>query len=92
MNERKTLVWQSFLDHGYLKILPRKPGTYAFIDSRHLVDCRDGMRRTARASVGSMWYRSLNRGNRREAVFHKPGDYDAFVEVMIDARARLPVG
>jgi putative transposase len=31
------------------------------------------------------------RGNRREAVFHKPGDYDAFVEVIIDARARLPV-
>jgi putative transposase len=34
---------------------------------------------------------SLNRGNRREAVFHKPGDYDAFVEAIIDARARLPV-
>jgi len=37
-----------------------------------------------------MWYHVLNRGNRREAVFHKPGDYDAFVEAVIDARARLP--
>ena len=49
------------------------------------------MPRTARASVGGMWYHALNRGNRREAVFHKPGDYDAFVEAMIDARARVPL-
>jgi putative transposase len=38
-----------------------------------------------------MWYHVLNRGNRREAVFHQPGDYDAFVEAIIDARARLPM-
>ena len=38
-----------------------------------------------------MWYHALNRGNRREAVFHKPGDSDAFVEAMIDAGARLPI-
>ena len=38
-----------------------------------------------------MWYHALSRSNRREAVFHMPGDYDAFVEAMIDARARLPV-
>src|SRR5262245_48620643 len=49
------------------------------------------MPRTARASVGGLWYHALNRGKRREAVFHKPGDYDALVEAMIDARARLPV-
>ncbi len=49
------------------------------------------MPRTARASVGGIWYHALNRGNRREAVFHKPGDYDAFVEAMIDARVRVPV-
>ena len=50
-----------------------------------------GMPRTARASVGGKWYHMLNRGNRREAVFHKPGDYDGFVEAIIDARARLAV-
>jgi putative transposase len=50
-----------------------------------------GMPRTARGSVGGMWYHVLNRSNRREAVFHKPGDFDAFVEAIIDARARPPV-
>ena len=33
----------------------------------------------------------LSRGNRREAVFPNPDDYDAYVEVIIDARARLRV-
>jgi putative transposase len=51
----------------------------------------DGMPPTARASVGGMWYHALNRGNRREAVVHNPGDSDAFVQAMIDARARVPV-
>jgi putative transposase len=32
----------------------------------------------------------MNRGNRRAAVLHKPGDYDAVVEAMVDARARIP--
>jgi putative transposase len=41
--------------------------------------------------VGGMWYHVLSRGNRREAVFYKPGRYDAFVDVIIDARGRLPV-
>jgi putative transposase len=38
-----------------------------------------------------MWYHVLNRGNHSAAVFHKPSDYDAFVEALIDARARLPL-
>jgi putative transposase len=38
-----------------------------------------------------MWYHALNWGNRRGAAYHKPGDYEAFVEAMIDACARLPV-
>ena len=41
--------------------------------------------------MGGLWYHVLNRGNRREPVFHKPGDYDAFVEAILDARARLPL-
>jgi putative transposase len=51
----------------------------------------DGMPRTARASVGGLWCHALNRGNRREAVVHNPGDSDAFVQAMIDARARAAV-
>src|SRR4051812_14079060 len=49
------------------------------------------MPRTARASVGGMTYHALNRGNRRDAVFHKPGDYDAFVSALAEARRRLPL-
>jgi putative transposase len=49
------------------------------------------MPRTARASVADTWYHVLNRGNRREAVFHKPADYDAFVGTMVDAQLRLAV-
>jgi putative transposase len=49
------------------------------------------MPRTARASVGGLWDHALNRGNRPEAVFLKPGDSDAFVEAMLDTRARVAV-
>jgi len=49
------------------------------------------MPRTARASVADTWYHVLNRGNRRAEVFHKPPDFDAFVQAMADASARLPV-
>ena len=49
------------------------------------------MPRTPRASVADMWYEPLNRDNRREVVFHRPADYDAFVKAMADATARWPV-
>jgi putative transposase len=52
---------------------------------------RVDMPRTARASIGGMWYHALNRGNRREVVFHKLGDYSAFVEAMAGACERVPV-
>ena len=46
---------------------------------------------TARASVGSLIYHALNRGNRRAEVFYKPVDYDAFVAAMAKARRQLPL-
>lgn len=49
------------------------------------------MPRTARASVGGSIYHALNRGNRRAEVFHKPADFDAFVEAIAVARRHLPV-
>lgn len=49
------------------------------------------MPRTARASVGGVIYHALNRGNRREPVFHKPADYEAFVAGILDAKQRLPL-
>ena len=33
----------------------------------------------------------LNRGNRRDPVFHNPADYDAFVEAMTDACTRVRI-
>jgi putative transposase len=47
--------------------------------------------RTARASVRGYIYHALNRGNRRAGVFHKPADFDAFVEAIAVARRQLPV-
>jgi putative transposase len=49
------------------------------------------MPRTARASVGGMIYHALNRGNGGAEIFHKPADYDAFVEAMAEAQERLRV-
>ena len=49
------------------------------------------MPRTARASVGGVCYHVLNRGNARQPVFHKDGDYAAFVELIEKACERLPL-
>jgi hypothetical protein len=40
------------------------------------------MPRTARASQGGYCYHVLNRGNGRRHVFHKDGDYAAFVKAL----------
>ncbi len=49
------------------------------------------MPRTARASAGGYCYHVLNRGNARAEVFHKPADYDAFLDVLAEAGRRVPV-
>jgi len=49
------------------------------------------MARTARASVGGVCYHVLNRGNGRAEVFHKQEDYVAFLDLMEQARERLPM-
>jgi putative transposase len=43
------------------------------------------MPRTARASVGNLCYHVLNRGNARQQVFFKDGDYEAFLNAMTHA-------
>ena len=47
------------------------------------------MPRTARASRGGYVYHVLNRGNGRQDVFHKEGDFAAFVQLMAEANERL---
>src|ERR1700694_260631 len=49
------------------------------------------MPRTARASQGGYCYHVLNRGNGRRAVFHKNGDYAAFLKLLGQAAERTPV-
>jgi putative transposase len=49
------------------------------------------MPRTARAADGGIIYHVLNRGNGRMGIFRKPGDYQAFVELLIVAKVRAKV-
>lgn len=49
------------------------------------------MPRTARASQGGFCYHVLNRGNGRRTVFHKQGDYAAFLKLLGQAAERTPV-
>ena len=45
----------------------------------------------ARADAGEFCDYILNRGNARAEVFHKPGDYDAFLDALADATGRVPM-
>jgi len=47
------------------------------------------MPRTARASQAGFCYHVVNRGNGRAEVFHKDGDYAAFVRLLGEACARV---
>ena len=46
------------------------------------------MPRTARASAGNVCYHVLNRGNGRNTVFHKDGDYGSFLKLLNEANER----
>jgi putative transposase len=49
------------------------------------------MPRTARASIGGYCYRALNRGNGRAEAFHDADDYHAFIRLLQQACARVPM-
>jgi putative transposase len=49
------------------------------------------MPRTARASQANYCYHVLNRGNARATVFHKPADYEAFVDLIASACQKRPM-
>src|SRR5271157_566284 len=49
------------------------------------------MPRTARASAANLCFHVLNRGNNRARVFHKDGDFDAFVGLLAEAKLRIPM-
>ena len=47
--------------------------------------------RSARALEDGLVYHVLNRGNGRRAFLHKPGDYEAFLRVRVEAKQRVPL-
>jgi putative transposase len=49
------------------------------------------MPRNPRASQGGYCYHVLNRGNGRRTIFHKDGDFAAFVKLLRQAGERTPV-
>src|SRR5687768_1791662 len=49
------------------------------------------MARPLRRVMTDAYYHVLNRGNGRAELFHKHGDYLAFVQVLIEGLARYPV-
>jgi putative transposase len=49
------------------------------------------MPRTARAAVGGVVYHVLNRGNGRMGVFRKPGDYRAFLDLLLEGKEKAQI-
>ncbi|HEY7316994.1 MAG TPA: hypothetical protein VIE89_05415 [Candidatus Binatia bacterium] len=49
------------------------------------------MPRTARASIGDICYHVINRGNAQGDVFHGKQDYQAFMDLIELACARIPM-
>ena len=49
------------------------------------------MPRAARASAGGVCYHVINRGNGRRQVFHKEGDYQAFLKALAHACIEIPM-
>jgi putative transposase len=49
------------------------------------------MPRTSRSAAGGVVYHALNRGNGRMGVFRKPGDYAAFLRILLEARDKAAV-
>ena len=67
-------------------------GTFLFsLVLAPLTDVYSGMPRTGRASVGDICYHVINRGNARNEIFHKSGDYQTFVDLIGLACARIPM-
>jgi putative transposase len=48
------------------------------------------MPRVARSSAGGVIYHVLNRGNGRAKLFHKDGDYEAFLKILQQVREAVP--
>ncbi len=50
------------------------------------------MPRQKRVNEASTIYHAINRGNARNAIFHRPDDYDAFLRVLAEGLEKYQVG
>jgi hypothetical protein len=50
------------------------------------------MPRPLRPIADGLIYHVINRGNNRQKVFHKPGDYHAFLKALADIKEHKPFG
>jgi len=55
-----------------------------------LIEYALAMGRPRRVAAGGIVYHVLNRANRRARMFHKPGDYDAFLRIINEGLERIP--
>jgi len=49
------------------------------------------MPRTARAAAGGVVCHVLNRGNGRMGIFRKPGDYQAFLDLLREGKEKASI-
>ena len=49
------------------------------------------MPRTSRSATGGVVYHVLNRGNGRMNIFRKPGDYQSFVQLLLDGKDKADI-
>lgn len=49
------------------------------------------MPRTSRSALGGIVYHVLNRGNGRMPIFRKPGDYQAFAQILLDGKEHAKI-
>lgn len=77
---RREKEWLNSVPGGREK--GRKGDSLLFLAKWFLLWQKRSMPRTARASVGGICYQVINRGNGRQEVFRKSGDYKAVVDLL----------
>ena len=49
------------------------------------------MGRAPRLAVGNLIYHVINRANGKEKIFHKEFDYKAFIQILVEAKEKIPM-
>lgn len=49
------------------------------------------MGRAPRSAMGNIIYHAINRANGRVSIFQKDKDYEAFEQVLVEAKKKFPI-